>query len=243
MIAGWQLPPPPLRASVVRTLTLGSALVVVAGALLRHALPLTPLYPLKALAVYAGMLLVALGYVTPAHPFDRFGRANQITAIRAGLVALAAACLGETPSPGLLTAAIAIGLVATLLDGLDGRAARQSGMASAFGARFDMETDALFVMTLSALAWSTGKAGAWILLAGLLRYLFVLGMQRFAWMRRPEPPSLRRKAICVVLIVGLSLVLLPAFTPPASVWWCAVLLAVLCYSFGVDTLWLWRHRE
>ena len=238
----WQPPPPPLRASVIRALTLGAAVVVIAASVLRSTLALTPLYPLKAVAVFAAVLCVALGYVRHAHPFPRFGAANQITAARAGLVGLVAACLGEAPAAPLMRVAVIVGLVATLLDGLDGYMARRTGMATPFGARFDMETDALYVMTLSALAWYTGKAGLWILLAGLWRYLFVGAQQLFAWMRRQEPPSLRRKAICVVQIVGLSLVLLPFIVPPVSAWWCAALLALLTYSFGVDTLWLWRHR-
>ena len=39
-------------------------------------------------------------------------------------------------------------------------------MASAFGARFDMETDALLLLVLAALAWQFDKAGAWVLASG-----------------------------------------------------------------------------
>ena len=34
---------------------------------------------------------------------------------------------------------------------------------SSFGARFDMETDAAFILILSVLVWQHGKAGAWVL--------------------------------------------------------------------------------
>ena len=36
-----------------------------------------------------------------------------------------------------------------ILDGVDGRVARARGEVSAFGARFDMETDALLLLCLS----------------------------------------------------------------------------------------------
>ena len=49
----------------------------------------------------------------------------------------------------------------------------RSNEASSFGARFDMETDALLILVLAALVWQHGKAGPWILAAGLMRYAFV----------------------------------------------------------------------
>ena len=48
----------------------------------------------------------------------------------------------------------------------DGPAARRSGIASRFGARFDMETDALMILVLAVLAWRWDRAGAWVLLPG-----------------------------------------------------------------------------
>ena len=55
---------------------------------------------------------------------------------------------------------------------MDGwRAGREQ--ASAFGARFDMETDAALILILSLLVWQHGKAGAGSLRCGLMRYAFV----------------------------------------------------------------------
>ena len=62
-------------------------------------------------------------------------------------------------------------------------------MASAFGARFDMETDALLIQVLAILAWQYGKAGPWVLVSGLLRYLFVAAGWVWPWMREPLFPS------------------------------------------------------
>jgi phosphatidylglycerophosphate synthase len=117
-------------------------------------------------------------------------------------------------------------------------------MASAFGARFDMETDALLIQVLAILAWLYGKAGAWVLASGLLRYLFVAAGWLWPWLQQPLFPSVRRKAICVVQIVGLTLALLPEIPAPFSSPIAAISLAALSYSFLVDTVWLrraWRR--
>ena len=161
--------------------------------------------------------------------------------VRAVLAAIVAGLIGEPslPSAGWIGAGAAV--VATVLDGVDGWLARRTGMASAFGARFDMETDALVIQVLAILAVQYGKAGPWVLISGLLRYLFVAAGWVLPWMREPLLPSVRRKAICVVQTVGLILTILPPIVPPASEWLAAVSLAALVYSFLVDTLWLWRR--
>jgi len=104
-----------------------------------------------------------------------------------------------------------------------------------------METDALVIQVLAILTLQYGKAGPWVLISGLLRYLFVAAGWVLPWMREPLFPSARRKAICVVQTVGLILTILPPIVPPASEWLAAVSLAALVYSFLVDTLWLWRR--
>jgi phosphatidylglycerophosphate synthase len=201
----------------------------------------TAAFILKAGVVLAAIMMLARRSARAHHPFPRFGPANQVTMVRAFLVAIVAGFIGE-PSPmgaGWIIASTAV--VATLLDGVDGWFARRTGMASAFGARFDMEMDALLIQVLAILAWQYGKAGPWVLVSGLLRYLFVAAGWVMPWMREPLFPSVRRKAICVVQTVGLILTILPPIVPPASEWLAAVSLAALVYSFLVDTLWLWRR--
>jgi hypothetical protein len=107
--------------------------------------------------------------------------------------------------------------------------------------RFDMETDAALILVLAVLAWRYGKAGPWIILAGLLRYIFVAAGWVLPWMRGPLAPTLRGRLICVVQIVTLIAAIAPSVQPPASAALAAVGLAALCYSFAVDTLWLSRH--
>src|SRR5262249_50514749 len=130
----------------------------------------------------------------------------------------------------------------TALDSVDGWLARRTRMISAFGARFDMEVDAFLILALSVLAWRHGKAGAWILASGLLRYAFVAASWIWPWLNRPLFPSLRRKTICVVQITGLILALLPQIPSPSSAVIAALSLGALSYSFLVDGVWLWLRR-
>ena len=173
----------------------------------------------------------------------RFGPANQITLGRALLVAALAslALRPATPAVAWLIAVIAIGVV--LLDGVDGWVARRTATESAFGARFDTETDAALILVLAVLVWQHGKAGPWIVASGLLRYVFLASAWVLPWMGRPLTPTLRGRLICVVQIGALVVAILPPVEPPASAAVAALGLAALCYSFLIDTLWLWRDAD
>ena len=150
---------------------------------------------------------------------------------------LVASLIGEPGLPPVAATAAAVGLGATVLDGMDGWLARHAGMASAFGARFDVEIDALLIQALAILAWRYGKAGPWVLLSGLMRYGFVAAGWLWPWMRRPLTPTLRGRIICIVQVAALVLTIVPAVPPPAQYQSIAALgLAALSYSFLVDTL-------
>ena len=110
-----------------------------------------------------------LGLYLPDHlPLKRVGPANQVPLSRLALTAMLGGLLGES-SPAIAWVAAAIAASILLLDGVDGWLARRGGWTSAFGARFDMETDALLILFMAALCWQLDKAGAWILLSGTLR--------------------------------------------------------------------------
>ncbi len=217
------------------------ALAAVAAFVARE-LALGPLYVWKALAVFAAVAVLVLANLG-AHPFPRFGPANQVTLARAAFMALAAALLGEQGGDAFARFAFALALVAAVLDAVDGLLARASGMASAFGARFDMETDAALLLVLSALAWQFDKTGPWVLASGLARYAFVAAGAAAPWLDRPLPPSFRRKLVCAVQIGVLVAVLAPVLAPPATGVLAAIGLAALCYSFAADVIWLRRHSR
>jgi phosphatidylglycerophosphate synthase len=192
-----------------------------------------------ALASYA-VLAVAVAIAAAWHLNGRgFGLANQITLLRTGLVCLVGgALLGGARASWSLAGVIGVALA---LDAVDGWFARRLGLASRFGARFDLEIDALMILILSVLVWQTGRAGLWVLAIGGMRYAFLALGRIWPAARRPLPPSLRRKTVCAVLGVLLLICLLPS-TPP----WLAPGAAVLALisqsvSFAIDLVWLHRR--
>jgi phosphatidylglycerophosphate synthase len=187
----------------------------------------------------AGAILVLVG-LPRHHPHELFGPANQVTVVRGALVALLAGFIGQRTDTGSPALATVIATLVAILDGADGWLARRSGMTSAFGARFDMETDAALILVLSLLAWQFGKAGVWVLASGLLRYLFVLAGTAWPVLRRPLPVSRRRKAIAVLQMVVLIVAVAPVIPASAAAFIAAVGLGALLLSFLVDVIWLLR---
>jgi phosphatidylglycerophosphate synthase len=237
----WQLTADPLRDSAMATQ--GVVLIAVVGiAVAAHnaGLPVSSWYALKAGAVCAGIMWLALRRLDSHEPHASFGPANQVTTLRSALVALMAALIGEDSNP-VAAYAVMTAVTAVALDGLDGWLARRTRMATRFGARFDMEIDALLIQVLAVLAWQYGKAGIWVVASGLLRYVFVVAGWWSSRLRQPLFTSVRRRAICVVQIAGLIIALVPMVIPPISTAIAAVALGALCYSFAVDTEWLWRR--
>lgn len=196
-----------------------------------------------ALSCGAVLLLGLRAALPAAHPHPRFGAANRVTLLRGMLVLLLAGAVVLEDAPALAWAAVALATLAASLDLLDGALARRQGLASRFGARFDMETDALLILVLSLLAWRWERAGAWVLTSGLMRYGFVLAGRAWPWLGNGLAPSRRRQAICVVQVVALVAVLAPWWPPGVAPALAALALGSLCYSFGVDVLDLARRRR
>jgi phosphatidylglycerophosphate synthase len=192
-----------------------------------------------ALATVGGGILLWLS--TSRLQAPAFGAANSVTLVMAALAVLLVALFGAEPTPTLGWVVVGLGAAGVALDGVDGALARGRKEASAFGARFDMETDALLILVLAALAWQHGKAGPWVLAAGLLRYLFVAASWASPMLGAQLPPSRRRQAVCVVQIVSLLGALTPLVAPPWSSALAFAGLVALVWSFAVDVRWLARH--
>jgi len=175
-------------------------------------------------------------------PGASIGPANLVTAFRAVLVAGVASAGLVPPTPRVAWAVVVVGTAAALLDLVDGRVARRTGSATAFGARFDMEVDAALVLILSWLAWRGGVTGPRILASGLMRYAFLAAAAPLPWLARPLPPSRRRQTVCVLQIVALLVALGPVVPGPLAVAVAAVGLALLAWSFAVDVAWLYGQR-
>lgn len=191
--------------------------------------------------VASGLLWLGLAAIVAFRaPADGVGRglgaANRITLGRAVLVlpACALAVRTDALSDGAAWWVVGLSTAGLILDGVDGYVARRTRTASAFGARFDMELDAFLMLGLSILVWLRGAVGAWVLLIGTLRYLFVFAGRIWPILRGELAASHRRKTICVVqgiaLLVGLAPVVRGTLIGPVA----AGALVLLVYSFAVD---------
>src|SRR5262245_39849266 len=223
---------------------MGSALLII-EVLLACVLPLSWRFPVAALGCYGIVTVLVLAGLPRHAPHSSFGLANSVTLTRALLTALLWGALAELQFGGALVLdqpmrrlLVLAATVALLTDGVDGWAARRSGMASDFGAHFDMEVDALFLLALSMLVYATGDVGAWVMASGALRYAFVISGYRWPQLAMPLPPLWRRKAICVLQFTVLIVALAPIVPAAAAQMLCLGGLALLGYSFAADLIWL-----
>ncbi|KPQ21419.1 CDP-alcohol phosphatidyltransferase family protein [Halomonas sp. HL-93] len=182
------------------------------------------------------------GLVITYWPYGSLGWANRITLARAVLVALVAGALASQAFATSIWSWLAIAVLALLLDGIDGWVARRTHSYSLFGARFDMELDALLIMLLCVGLW-LDSLGEWVLLIGGMRYLFVAAGWQFTWLSQPLFVSIRRKAVCVWQVAALLLALTPLTSPFVAGLLALSALLSLIYSFGVDVWWLYRQSH
>ena len=217
--------------------------LAVSAALIQQIVGLGALFVLKSIGFYLLGFLVLFASLSPRRAAPRFGAANQTTLLRGSLVALLFGFVAEPAVPLTAWLVVIIGAICIGLDGLDGWLARRDGLVSRWGARFDMETDALAILALSLLAWQLDKAGIWVLAAGGLRYLFLMASFVFRWLDHELAPSRRRQTICVVQVVSLIVCLTPTVTLPWSGLVAAVGLALLVWSFSIDSCWLARRHK
>lgn len=233
------------RRRVLGDLTVGLPVALVVAVATWSLLDLPATYTLRVLALYAAVSGLILTTVPADLPGPGFGLANRITLVRLlPLLSLAALAFrgGELGDVGRWWV-VALGTAIMVLDGVDGRIARSTSTQTRFGARFDMETDAFLLLVLSVLVWSDGRAGAWVVLIGAMRYLFVAAAWLLPALRGELPPSLRRKVVCVVAGITLLVSLGPIIPDPIAVGVAAVGLAALSWSFAVDVVWLFMNHR
>ena len=228
------------RSLLLDFLRNGLLILVVLAALaiaLQRIAQLSELFPWKGITVFVLGSSLTLIFTVKHLSARSFGPANQVTLARGGLVALLFGLIGD------FTAAwpvVVVASTALALDGVDGWLARRFDVASEFGARFDMETDALLLLVLTVLAWQYGKAGPWILLAGFMRYLFVASSFLLPFLGRSLPPKRRRQTAFVVQAIALIVCISPVVAQPVSGAIALVGLVLLTLSFAIDVVYLAR---
>lgn len=156
------------------------------------------------------------------------GYANQLTALRLGLLLAAAALMTAIPELWLwlLLAANVV------VDVADGYVARRTRQVSPFGAVFDREVDAVFVLVAYLYFFVAEGLPAWVLIPGLLPYAYRLTTLT----RRSKPAPEQRERIAPFLAGTNFVVLLIAVGAPQELKLYALLLsmALVGMSFFVS---------
>jgi phosphatidylglycerophosphate synthase len=183
---------------------------------------------------FSTLIFLARGEWTPS---GSFGRANAVTAVRLG-ICLFLALVGQYLAPWLVAL---VGGIILAADGLDGCLARRDNQASVFGARFDMEADAFFMLVMSMLAIMLNRLGIWVIAAGLLRYVYVAATLVAPVASPSEAGSTRAKTIFVFSAVSL----LSAFLPFPAIGRPLALAGTLALtvSFAIDFAGVLRSRR
>lgn len=97
------------------------------------------------------------------------GYANWVTGVRLLLIIIGSFLFANLPKHIIL---LLMGS-AVLLDFIDGLLARKYKQSSFFGHSFDVEVDAFFVLLMCFYYFQFEDIGWWILLPGVLRYIYI----------------------------------------------------------------------
>ncbi len=233
------------RLLIIEFVLTGGTLLTAVAMSTKWILHLPVIYVLATFALYTAMTVVVVVARPSVSRGIGIGPANRITLGRATLTLPLAPIvlypLALTPTG--LWWIISLASAVMILDGLDGWTARRTETSTPFGARFDMELDTILMLILSLLVWRSAKVGSWVVMIGVMRYLFVGSAYVWPWLHTELPPSIRRKTVCVVQDVALLVCLGPIVPSSLAVLAATTGLSTLVYSFGVDVRWLYTHSR
>jgi len=163
-----------------------------------------------------------------------FGRANLITLLRFILLS-AAVVFYEFTSAFVLVVLLVTSLV---MDGFDGYVARLHHEESVFGHYLDVEVDAYGIAVLSILLWKYETLWGFVLIAGLLRYLYILLIKLTVTKEKVEPK--RRYASVIAVSVYIAMIVRLTFDQLIFTWLLYLFLTLLVVSFARSAWFQWQ---
>lgn len=192
-------------------------------------------------ALFMCACVAVAGVMRETYPHASIGFCNLVTLARLVLtVSLVAPILDSDAAPAWAVFGVAV--LALALDGVDGWFARRQGLASGFGARFDMEVDAGLSLILALNALTAGTAGPLVLFLGIPRYAFAVAGRVLPFLANPLPDRFGRKVACVLQIGALIALQAPILSPAQAGIAVGVAALALVWSFGRDVIWLYRRH-
>ncbi|GLR71314.1 CDP-alcohol phosphatidyltransferase family protein [Agaribacter marinus] len=165
------------------------------------------------------------------------GLANWLTLTRLLLVMFAILNF-QSFSSNILFVTIAVSMA---LDVIDGFVARKLSTSSDFGRVFDMEADAFLVTALGLYFYLTTDLGVWLLLPGLMRYMYRLTLLVF-----PKPFYKECKKNYAAFLAGINfLILLIAIILPNPFKNLALAISasIVLISFSISYIEYFRHEN
>jgi phosphatidylglycerophosphate synthase len=184
--------------------------------------------------------LLALALFRRGYPHPTLGLGNLTTLTRLAMVSSLLAPVFGVANAWVI---VAVAILALILDGVDGNLARREQRVSDFGARLDMEVDSAISVVLALNVMALGVMGPEVLLLALPRYIFVLATKPLPWLGAELPESLARKVVCVIQVAGIIALCAPIWPQVLVLPAFALVALSLLWSFGRDTLWLYRNRK
>jgi len=165
------------------------------------------------------------------------GYANWVTGVRFFILITLAILMSD-----LTYYIYGIGLIIFVcLDGVDGWLARKYNHSTTFGQYFDMELDALFVLIMCCHYYLFEGIGVWILVPGLLRYFFKIGIELF-----PKENFREKKKRYASTIAGIFFFVLLAsifVDGQLKIYGLAIGSLLIVFSFGVSTIEYIQFKE
>lgn len=189
-------------------------------------------------ALLAAETVVAFAWLFAEGGLPAKKPANAVTSVRLLVaVALLAALWPPALPDGVLVILVVLAIAGEASDFFDGLLARRLG-PTAFGARLDMETDAIFMLSLSLFAVHHFDLPWPIALAGLVRYIVAIPFLLLPEPRFPRVFSSFAKSACAVSAVLLVVAILPEGVMPAEVRLvvASVAVALLLLSFAWEAV-------
>ena len=226
-----------LRQETHRTLGFGFVGLLLAFPLLAELIEANLLHIAISVLVYAA-IAVAIVMFLPLHlPQSRFGPANRISLLRGLIIAVLAGFAWNTPaSPDVEWVVFILASCALVLDGVDGTVARRSGMASELGARLDRELDGLLTLVLCCVIYLSGRVEAFVLIAGMMHYAFLVARKLNLMSATSLPPSFRRQAAGVLSSVLLVVCCAPSMGASVDMGLALTVIVLLTTSFSCDII-------